>query len=179
MGEQVARTFRTALAVDDEELVLRGYARLVRRGLELFAARDAETALHIARAQRPDLAIVDLNLGNQSGLALIPELKRISPATFIVMVSGFASIEAAVHAMRVGANDVICKPVSLTEIMRRATTTRRDMPELATPSLERAQWEHVQRVLADCDGNVSRTARELGVYRTTLRRWLRRSAPRT
>jgi two-component system, response regulator RegA len=179
MAEQVARKIRTALAVDDEEYVLRGYARLVRQGLELFAARDAEAALKIAAAQQPDLAIVDLNLGAQNGLTLIPELKRVSPATLVIMVSGFASIEAAVHAMRVGAHDVICKPVSLTEIIRRATAARRDVPEPATPSLERAQWEHVQRVLADCDGNVSRTARELGVYRTTLRRWLRRSAPTT
>ena len=178
MGEQVARTIRTALAVDDEEFVLRGYARLVRRGLELFSARDAETALQIASARHPDLAIVDLNLGAQNGLALIPA-KRVSPATMVIMVSGFASIESAVHAMRAGAHDVICKPVSLTEIIRRATGMRRDMPTPATPSLERAQWEHVQRVLADCDGNVSRTARELGVYRTTLRRWLRRSAPPT
>jgi two-component system response regulator RegA len=178
MGEQVARTIRTALAVDDDELVLRGYARQASRDLELLTATDVETALEITRARSPDLAIVDFSLSAGNGLELIPEIKRISPATIVVVVSGFASIESTVRAMRAGAHDVICKPVSLAEIVWRSASTRGELPKPSTSSLARAQWEHVQRVLADCEGNVSMTARELGVYRTTLRRLLRKSAPR-
>jgi len=143
-------------------------------------AFDAGMALQLARAHDFDLAIIDLRLGNESGITLVRDLKAERPDTTIAMVSGYLSVSSAVAAVRAGADLILFKPVTFREIVRRV---EEGMPSLdpsieETPTLARAEWEHITRVLADCNGNVSMAARRLGIHRQSLQRRLRKFPPR-
>jgi two-component system, response regulator RegA len=177
MGQHQAR-FTTVLIVDDDERVLATYDRYRSRNRTIVTASNGQAACEIARKHAPGLALVDLQLGKESGIDVIRKLKAVHPSTIIVLLSGYASVQATVQAMRAGADDVLEKPVSLTEILRRLERPPEEIDVIETPTLERVQWEHVHRVLADCDGNISLAARRLGVYRSTMQRWLRKRAPK-
>jgi two-component system response regulator RegA len=169
---------RTVLVVDDDERLLAAYERALERRYRVLLATTSAHGLALARTRRPDVAIVDLQLKLESGLELIRALKAHDPNMFVVLISGYASVEVAVAAIRAGADDVMPKPVTASEILDRLAGPRIEVP-VETPTLERAQWEHIHRVLADCGGNISMAARRLGMYRSTLQRWLRRTAPRS
>lgn len=167
---------RKVLLVDDDAQVLELLARsLVRRKLEVVTASRADAALALAADVRVDLAIVDLCLGPDSGLDLIRELKRELPAIRIVLLSGYLSVATTVSAIRAGADSVLFKPVTAGEILANLAADA-PPPEVdeVTPTLARVEWEHIARVMADCNGNVSLAARKLGVYRSTLQRRLRK-----
>lgn len=170
--------FRTVLVVDDDERLLRTYTRTPTQDVTFLTANDSASARSLARQHQPELAIVDLQLGKESGIELVRQLKTDDPRACVVLISGYGSVDATVWAMRAGADDVVEKPVTFREIVRRLEGNV-DEPSVFEPiTLERAQWEHIHRVLGDANGNISMAARRLGVYRTTLRRWLRKSAPR-
>jgi two-component system response regulator RegA len=181
MARPISALARNVLVVDDDQLVLRAYERAALTDMYVYTATDAAAAKEIVRKQRPDVVIVDLYLGRHSGLDLIRDLTEMSPGLPLILVSSYASVEIAVQALRAlraGALDVIEKPVKLSEVICRMNATNGNSGMDREPiTLARAQWEHVQRVLADCRGNISMTARKLGIYRTTLRRWLSRTAP--
>ena len=143
-----------------------------------MTARTGQAACDIARKHAPGLAVVDLQLGKESGIDVIRRLNTVQPSTIVVMLSGYASVEATVQAMRAGVDDVLEKLVSLREILCCLEQEAGDDGAIETPTLERVQWEHVHRVLADCDGNISLAAKRLGVYRSTMQRWLRKHAPK-
>jgi two-component system, response regulator RegA len=172
------RAIRTVLIVDDDEAILRTYTRTARQDVSFVTAQNSASARYLAAKHHPDLMIVDLKLGNQSGIELVRELKAAHPSTCVVMVTGYGSVEATVRAMRAGADDVIEKPVTFREILLRLDGGLDEPYAIEPTTAERARWEHIQRVLADTNGNVSMAARKLGVYRTTLRRWLRGNAPK-
>ncbi len=173
-----ARSFHNILVVDDDEQVLRLWKRAA-RGHNVFTATNAATGRQLASAEGPDLAIVDLRLGGTSGVDLIRELKRDLPDLVAVLCSGYLSVATAVAAVRAGADLVVFKPVTFHEILRQLETSS-DEPDLEdTPTLARAEWEHIMRVLADCNDNVSMAARRLGIYRSSLQRRLRKYAPRS
>lgn len=167
------------LIVDDDEvfrsrlvLALRG------RGYEVREASDAETAIEQARAETPERALVDLRIPGASGLDLVKSLKALDPATQIVVLTGYGSIATAIEAVRLGARDYLTKPVDVDRIVAALEGASDDRspgedPE-QTPSLARVEWEHIQRVLSDCEGNVSEAARRLGVHRRSLQRKLAR-----
>jgi two-component system response regulator RegA len=163
------------LAVDQDEQILGSWARAA-RDRNIVTAVDAVTARQLASTQRPDLAIVDLRLGNTSGIDLIRDLKRDVPDLLAVLCSGYLSVAAAVAAVRAGADIVV---FTFSEILQRIEESI-EAPDLEdTPTLARAEWEHIMRVLADCNGNVSMAARRLGIYRNSLQRRLRKYAPRS
>lgn len=143
----------------------------------VVTAKDAATALKVAREARPQLAIVDLRLGGDSGVKLIPELKREHPKMSIALCSSYLSVVSAVAAVQAGADHVLAKPYSIKDALRwvKGEVVPEDLQE--TPTLERVEWEHIMRVLADCEGNQSAAARRLGIYRSTLRRRIRKAAP--
>jgi two-component system, response regulator RegA len=173
-----ARSLQNVLVVDDDERILGSWKRAARER-NVFTAIDAATARQLASTEKPDLAIVDLRLGNTSGIDLIRDLKRDLPDLLVVLCSGYLSVAAAVAAVRAGADIVVFKPITFREILQRIEQNAEEPDLEDTPTLARAEWEHIMRVLADCNGNVSMAARRLGIYRSSLQRRLRKYAPRS
>lgn len=164
------------LLVDDDPAFLQVMGKaLSRRAYEVLKAGDGETALELARSQQPVHAVVDLKLENESGLDLIPRLLEIRPGLNIVVLTGYASIATAVEAVKRGAANYLAKPVKADELVRTLEGEAAPEPgeEAYSPmSVERLEWEHIQRVLKEHGGNISATARSLGMYRRTLQRKL-------
>ncbi len=167
----------SVLLIDDDDIFVRVLARaLAARGFDVRTAGNRADALVAAREQQPDHAVLDLKLGDENGLALIPELLEIQPDLRILLLTGYASIATAVEAIKRGATDYLAKPVDADQVVQalrgggdgiETTST-----PFAAPPLKRLEWEHIQRVLAECDGNISEAARRLGLHRRTLQRKL-------
>lgn len=172
------------LIVDDNEVFLQTLERsLQRRGYEVGAASAAEAALLRAQVDLPDRVVLDLNLGGESGLKLIPRLLDVHPAMRIVVLTGYASIATAVEAIRLGAVNYLPKPADTDEILaafERPAGTAEEIGalEVKPMTVRQLEWEHLQRVLLEHDGNISATARALGLHRRSLQRKLRKHAPK-
>lgn len=166
------------LLVDDDALfceVLSG--AIARRGFEVHAANSLEAGVRLAQTLEPEYAVVDLCIGNDSGLVLVEKLMALDPNTRIVVLTGYASIATAVEAIKLGAVHYLTKPAEPDEIIAALHRNEGDssVPVEARPvSVRRLEWEHIQKVLADCDGNISAAARALGMHRRTLQRKLRK-----
>lgn len=175
---------QTILIVDDDEVFRRRLARAFEdRDYEVRTAVDADDALAQARADSPELAVVDLRMPGRSGLELVKELKAIDPGTRVVMLTGYGSIATAIDAVRLGAAYYLAKPADVDDIL--AAFARAENPPLEppdadyqAPSLARAEWEHINRVLSDCGGNISEAARRLGIHRRSLQRKLQKYPPK-
>lgn len=175
-------TTHKLLIVDDDETFSRVLSRaLASRGFAVETAADADGAIVAARRQRPTFCVLDLKLGENNGLRLIPELKAIVPDMRILLLTGYASIATAVEAIKRGAHDYLAKPVDADAVARAlldgdggesdGEDPAAEAPDAPLP-LRRLEWEHIQRVLTECDGNISETARRLGMHRRTLQRKL-------
>ena len=171
------------LLVDDDEVFRERLARALRdRGYDVATAADHDGAVTAARARKPDFAIVDLRMPGLSGLALLGPLHAIAPDARIVVLTGYGSITSAVEALRAGAHDYLSKPVDADQIIAALTGEAARPAEAApapSPTLARAEWEHIQRILADCSQNISEAARRLGITRRTLQLKLKKYPPRT
>lgn len=164
------------LLVDDDPTFCQVLGQaLERRGFAVSLAHDANTAAGAAQVEIPDFAVIDLSMPGPSGLTLIPQLKAANPAARIVVLTGYASISTTVEAIKLGATHYLAKPADADEIV---AALHRDCADPGTPvsveppSLKRLEWEHIQKVLADNNGNVSATARDLGMHLRTLQRKL-------
>lgn len=168
------------LLVDDDEVFCRTFQRAVaRRGYTAFCAVNGKQALALARQEQPEYAVLDLRLDSESGLQLIEPLLQQLPELRIVVLTGYASLATAVRAVKLGAVDYLAKPVDVAAVLRALTDAaadgRADEPsELAPTPLKQLEWEHLQRVLAENNGNISATARQLGMHRRTLQRKLQK-----
>lgn len=164
------------LLVDDDVTFCRVLAQaLTRRGFIVAAAHDSGAALQTAQTDPPEYVVLDLNLAGDSGLMLIPELLAVEPATRIVVLTGYASIATAVKAIKLGAINYLPKPADADQILAAFAVNSGDpaIPLSARPlSVNRLEWEHIQRVLHDNCGNISATARQLNMHRRTLQRKL-------
>jgi two-component system response regulator RegA len=172
-------TPRSVLVIDDDERFAGTLAQaLARRGWRARVAHDVAAALAAAREDPPDAAVVDLRLADEDGLTLIEPLRNAHPQRKIVVLTGYASIATAVKAIKLGADDYLAKPVTAKDVAdalaRDTRPERRDdaAPSHETMSPRRLEWEHIQRVLAEHDGNISATARTLRMHRRTLQRKL-------
>lgn len=164
------------LLIDDDAAFLTVLQRaLSRQGIESEIASNRAEALARLDDVRPQRCVLDLNLAGESGLQLLPELLARSPALEVLVLTGYGSIATAVEAMRRGAMNYLCKPVSVSQLVA-AFDTRDDEPDLraAPPSVEEMEWEHIQRVLNEHEGNISATARALNMHRRTLQRKLQK-----
>ena len=166
----------TILVVEDDDAFRAILVQaLEARGYEVRGVADAGTALQAARQESPEMAVVDLRLGTESGLDVVRELKAIDSSTAIVVLTGYGSIATALESIRLGALHYLTKPTDPDRILaafeRGLAARPRDLP-IDTPSLARVEWEHLQRVLTDCGGNISEAARELGMHRKSLQRKL-------
>ena len=177
----------TLLVVDDDHRLRPRLARALRdRGYTVHEAEGPPAALVLmVGGLRPDRAVVDLRMPTGSGLELIPALLRIDDNLRIVVLTGYGSIPTAVEAVHRGAVDYLAKPADADQILaafERAANldsgaTESGSTDYRAPSLARAEWEHIQRVLADCGGNISQAARQLGIHRRSLQRKLQKRPP--
>jgi len=173
---------RPLLLVDDDATFVRVLSRaLTSRGFEVISATNLGDARMLARRHQPRHCVLDLKLGEENGLRLIPELHTLVPDMRILLLTGYASIATAVEAIKRGAHDYLAKPVDADAVVRAlldgdngAEGDDEDLPDApeAPLALRRLEWEHIQRVLTECNGNISETARRLGMHRRTLQRKL-------
>lgn len=174
---------RPLLIVDDDATFVRVLARaMTSRGFEVLCAVNGEEARALTRRHRPRYCVLDLKVGEENGLRLLVDLLQIAPDIRVLLLTGYASIATAVEAIKRGAHDYLSKPVDADAVMR--ALLEREGPEPASDdhdvleapeaplALRRLEWEHIQRVLTESDGNISETARRLGMHRRTLQRKL-------
>lgn len=162
-------TFRTALG-----------GALAKRGFAVSLAASAEEAAAMAREQVFEYALVDVRMPGQSGIDLVGTLRSLDDGIRIVVFTGYGTIANAVAAIRAGAVDYLTKPVDAARCERALLGfAPAEAGEENVPSLERVEWEYLQRVLADCEGNISEAARRLRMHRRSLQRKLSRLPPRS
>lgn len=164
------------LLVDDDISFTQVMSRaLTRLGYHIQTANTIESALTLLEQVNFQRAIVDLKLADESGLALITQLKQRQNTLEIVMLTGYSSIATAVEAVKLGASNYLCKPATALEILnafeQQAPCT--DIPQ-HPPSVDRLEWEHIQKVLQENNNNISATARALAMHRRTLQRKLQK-----
>ncbi len=169
------RSAPSVLIVEDDERFRDRMARaLASRGCDVRAVATRAEAAAAATEESPELALVDLKLEQDNGLDVVKDLHAIDPTTRIVVLTGYGSIATALESVRLGAANYLTKPVDADQVLAafEGRMVQPDVPPVTVPSLARVEWEHIQRVLADCDGNVSQAARLLGIHRRSLQRKL-------
>ena len=161
---------RLLVVDDDERLRDRLHVAFAERGYDTFTAADHGAAIAVARNHVIDRAVVDLRMPGNHGLVVVEDLIALHPAIAIVVLTGYGSIATAVEAMRLGARNYLVKPAHADQILAAFEPVVETTGELPyeVPSLARLEREHIERVLRDCKGNVSRAARVLGMHRRTL-----------
>lgn len=174
---------KTIILVDDEELFRERLAKAFnQRGFTVFTAGGCEEALRVIRAKKPNMGVFDLKMPGKSGLELIPAARSVNPDMQIVVLTGYGSIATATEAVRLGALYYLPKPADVDDILGAFARNPKlaleiDQDEFSAPSLARAEWEHINRVLTDCDGNISLAAKKLDLHRRTLQRKLQKYPP--
>lgn len=175
----MADVLDTILIVDDDKIhcaVLAGALR--RRGHLVYVAHNYQDALAELNAWHPDCAVLDLRLGADSGLKLLDVLTTEHPDVSCVVLTGYGSIATAVDAIKKGAVQYLTKPVGVDELLK-AFQGQAEVDAVGDVApLDRVEWEHLQRVLLECEGNVSEAARRLQMHRRTLQRKLARGRSR-
>ncbi|GIW97500.1 MAG: DNA-binding response regulator [Pirellulaceae bacterium] len=177
-------TPRSILLVDDS-IVLRDRLALAfrDRGYRVSVASNFEEAVAVFAHAPTELAVIDLRMPGKSGMLLLQEIKRLSPTTKVLILTGFGSIATAIDAIRLGAVNFLPKPADVDDIMNafarggEVVEVPESEEEIPVPTLAQAEWEHIHRILADCGGNISEAARRLGIHRRSLQRKLRKRAP--
>jgi two-component system, response regulator RegA len=168
-----------SLLVVDDDVVFCGVlaAALERRGYIVRIAHDVQSAFVIAERELPEFVVLDLKMPGESGLSLVQKLMSLDAHTRIVVLTGYASVTTAVEAIKLGAIHYLTKPADADEIIQafwldsgNADVTIGEQ----RPSVDRLEWEYIQQVLYDCGGNISATARSLGMHRRTLQRKLQK-----
>lgn len=170
------------LLVDDDEVFCDVLGRaLERRGFEVISAHGVAEAKVLLNSRVPGFAVIDLRMPDASGLELVTQLGEIKPPVRTVILTSYASITTAVEAIKLGATYYLTKPADADEIV---AALNRDSGDIRTPvparpiSVERLEWEHLQKILGECGGNISEAARKLGMHRRTLQRKLQKKPVR-
>ena len=166
----------TILIVDDDEIFTQVLGKAMKkRGFQVQTAHNVNEAMALYIDESPEYAVIDLRMPGDSGLTLVRHLHQIDNQTRIVVLTGYASIATAVEAVKLGATHYLAKPADASQILAAFERTEGD---IYTPvannalSVNRMEWEHIQRVLQENDGNISATARSLNMHRRTLQRKL-------
>ncbi len=169
---------KNILILDDDQTFATTLARsFKRRGYTSFAANKIDDAKGIVINNSIDYAVVDLKIDQESGLQFLASLKEHSPQTKALILTGYSSISTTVEAMKLGSVNYLCKPVT-TDVIIKALGEEDANPNIpldnSPPSVGRLEWEHIQRVLNEHDGNITATANALGMHRRTLQRKLQK-----
>lgn len=167
------------LVVDDDDAFRERLAlSMERRGYRVRQAGTAAQAEKELEAGPVDAAVVDLRMPGESGLRLVGELKAACPAASVVVLTGYGSIASAMEAVRLGATDYLTKPADADQIQAALEGVSAAPASETAPSLDRVEWEYMQRVLADCENNITHAAKVLGIDRRSLQRKLAKYPPR-
>ena len=173
---------KTFLIVDDDEVFCEALSRaFIRRGFNVYTAFNVESAVNMAADNVIDYAVIDLRIGEESGLFVVKEFNKIRPEIKMVVLTGYASIATTVEAIKLGASHYLTKPAQADDILESLNClSGNDNVVVPTKpmSVQRLEWEHIQSVLAKHDGNVSAAARALGMHRRTLQRKLQKRPTR-
>ncbi len=174
---------QTIIIIDDDNVYRDVLARSFQRLGFLVEHFASPVEALISIEQAVDLTVLlDLKLEEDSGLRWIESIRQRNSGCYLLLLTGFASISTAVQAIKLGADDYLAKPVTAREIL---THINNDGSGVDTPindkpmSVDRLEWEHIQKVLKDNDGNVSASARALGMHRRTLQRKLAKKPARS
>lgn len=164
------------LLVDDDPVYcsVLGQA-LEKRDYAVSIAHDLKSGARLARDIHPEYAVIDLRIGHESGLELVKNLTEMDDNIHIVVLTGFASIATAVESIKLGATHYLTKPADTDEIIAALNRDEGDSHILVKErplSVKRLEWEHLQKVLMEHNGNISQAARALGMHRRTLQRKL-------
>ncbi len=174
----------TLLIVDDDPALRDRLTRaFTKRGYEVTAAGGRTEACAAAKKDSPEYAIVDLKMPDGNGLEVVRDLIAIDPSTKVLVLTGYGSIATAVDAVKLGALSYLSKPADVDDILAAFDRSEGEALDPSSvdykaPSLARVEWEHINRVLADCGNNISEAARRLGIHRRSLQRKLQKYAPR-
>jgi two-component system, response regulator RegA len=175
----------TILVVDDEDFFRERLVKAFKkRGFTVCQAWNYDGAIVMIENHRPSMAVVDLKMPGKSGLEVVREGLAIHREMKIVVLTGYGSIATATDAIRFGAHSYLSKPADVGDILN-AFSRAPDLDikvtaeDIIPPSLARTEWEHINRVLSDCNGNITETAKLLGIHRRTLQRKLYKRPPRT
>jgi len=164
------------LLVDDDEIYCEVLSdALTKRNYAVSIAHNLSDALQIAERMEPEYAVVDLRIGTESGLELVKQLAELDENTRIVILTGYASVATAVESIKLGAIHYLTKPATADEIVAALHRDEGDpsvSPAEQPLSVKRLEWEHLQKILAEHDGNISAAARALKMHRRTLQRKL-------
>ena len=165
------------LVLDDNDTFATTLARMLkRRGFDAVVAHNGADAMALAEQTAFEYVTVDLHLEQDSGLQWIAPLRKVLPAARILVLTGYASIATTVQAIKLGADNYLAKPANVDSILSalqsEATMDPAEQGEMAPLTVDRLEWEHIQRVLAEHQGNISSTARALNMHRRTLQRKL-------
>ena len=183
MTESTTTSTKTILLVDDEEHFRDRLSRaLTKREYEVLQAGNYAEAIKAIKTHQPEMAVFDLRMPGPSGLELVKSALELNPQMRIVVLTGYGSIATATEAIRLGAINYLPKPADTDEILAAFSkdtmeTVAPPQEEIETPSLGRVEWEHINRVLADCGGNISAAAKRLNIHRRTLQRKLMKFPP--
>lgn len=173
----------TILLVDDEDLFRNRMKKAFEnRGFTVFSAANYDEGIKIIEGEKPEMAVIDLKMPGKSGLELVRDGLKIDPDLKIVVLTGYGSIATATDAVRFGALYYLPKPADVGDILNAFSKgteleINNEPDDFVAPSLARTEWEHINRVLQDCDGNISETAKRLGIHRRTLQRKLYKYPP--
>ena len=172
---------RTLLIVEDDKSFLQRLARAMEgRGFTVTTAESVADGLTEVERAPPAFAVVDMRLGDGSGLDVISALKQRRPDARGIVLTGYGNIATAVNAVKLGAVDYLAKPVDADDVV--AALLALDNVKIEPPenpmSADRVRWEHIQRIYELCGRNVSETARRLNMHRRTLQRILAKRAPK-
>ena len=171
----------TILVVDDDETLRTRMAKAFeKRGFSTFTAACCEDVESILDDHKPDRAVLDLKMPGRSGLDTLKVLLDRSPDTAAIILTGYGSISNAVDAIKLGAVNYVTKPANADEVLAAFENRENSLAQgedLHPQSLAEAEWDHIQRVLHDCGGNISEAARQLDIPRRTLQRKLKKLAP--
>ena len=164
---------KTLYLIEDDVVLSQTLARrLTKHGFDVNVHNDMDTLLNDVPQYRAEYFLVDLRLEEHSGLQLISQMREHNPESTIIIMTGFASIATAVEAIKNGADDYLPKPLDFSVLLKVLTGQTLQENEDNVMSAERIEWEHIQKILQQHDGNVSATARALGMHRRTLQRKL-------
>lgn len=172
-------TQATLLLVDDDDVFTATLARsLKKRGFTVHTASNSQQTLAQIALTNFDLILLDLNLDGESGLKLLQSILQQQADARVIMLTAYASVATAVDAIKRGAENYLCKPVTASDIAALLEDSEEEKDNVDvnenTLSVDRLEWEHLQRVLMEHDGNISATARALNMHRRTLQRKLQK-----